>query len=245
MMRLKYITLVVYSVSLCFMSCSHPKIYSGSWFNKNSKNHEVALIFGPPASGKGYISGLMQDRFGYKHISTGDILRFNNSSDKNGSTDLKEKINDSMLSGKMVNDEVIMSLLRQYLIHNNSEKIILDGFPRNKYQLKSAESFLDILGFKINSIILINCQKDKLLSGLKIRQESSLKSGAPQRSDDNRDIFLQRLKLYEEFFSGEDGLEKFIKNLNIKNNLIKVVEIKCHSSGISDILDLRYQNRKI
>lgn len=36
---------------------------------------KVVLIIGGPGSGKGTQSSLIQSKFGYKHLSAGDLLR--------------------------------------------------------------------------------------------------------------------------------------------------------------------------
>ena len=41
------------------------------------------IFIAPPAAGKGTQSALLEEKYGYKHLSTGDLLSINNFSLKN------------------------------------------------------------------------------------------------------------------------------------------------------------------
>ncbi|MBV9268116.1 MAG: nucleoside monophosphate kinase, partial [Acidobacteriaceae bacterium] len=63
----------------------------------------VIVLFGPPGSGKGTQARLLQDRFGWPHVSTGDMLR--------GHIAARDTIGSAMESlmraGKLVPDELV------------------------------------------------------------------------------------------------------------------------------------------
>ena len=129
------------------------------------------LIFlGPPGSGKGTQAKILADELQYKHLSTGDLLRF----EIGKKSPLGKKVEDILKKGLLVDDDTIMELLAA-----NCEPArhgyIFDGIPRT---LKQAED-LDIkvikgheslaIHFKIEPSLLVdrltnrrtcsNCQK--------------------------------------------------------------------------------------
>ena len=71
----------------------------------------TAIIAGAPASGKGTQCELFVEKFGVVHISTGDMLR---AAAKSGS-DLGKQAAEVMEAGKLVPDDLIISLVRERL----------------------------------------------------------------------------------------------------------------------------------
>ena len=66
------------------------------------------MFVAPPAAGKGTLSELLVEKYGYIHISTGDLLR-NVSSSK---TELGEKISDMLKTGQLIPDEFVLNYLK-------------------------------------------------------------------------------------------------------------------------------------
>ena len=69
------------------------------------------LFIAPPAAGKGTFSNLIKEKYGYVHISTGDLLR----EEVKSGTDLGKEISDIMSSGKLVSDDLIKRMLEKKL----------------------------------------------------------------------------------------------------------------------------------
>ena len=67
----------------------------------------------------------MED-FGYKHISTGDLLRAEAKAD----TPEGEEIRGILSSGAFVSMEMMVKLLIKAMNENPAECYLLDGFPR-------------------------------------------------------------------------------------------------------------------
>jgi adenylate kinase len=96
----------------------------------------VQLIFlGAPGSGKGTQASRLVKEQGYRHISTGDLLR---AEIAKGSS-LGKKVEGILKEGKLVDDAVVLELLKaNCTIEKNS--YIFDGFPRNLEQAKALEA---------------------------------------------------------------------------------------------------------
>jgi len=100
----------------------------------------VILVFlGPPGAGKGTQAKILEDRFGYRQISTGDILRRNRAE----KTALGLEAQSYMDAGKLVPDDLIVRMMEAELAH--AENVIVDGFPRT---IPQAEAFDALLGRK-------------------------------------------------------------------------------------------------
>ena len=96
-----------------------------------SKN-KIFLFFGPPGSGKGSLSSMCVEHFGWKHVSTGDLCREHIAQ----GSEIGKQIKFATEHGLFVSDEVVADMLAQWMIAQKelSQDIILDGYPRTKKQ---------------------------------------------------------------------------------------------------------------
>jgi len=173
---------------------------------------KMVVIAGPPAAGKGTQCERIKEKFGYVHISTGDILRANV---KEG-TELGKKASEYMSAGKLVPSELIVDLVKDRLAKDDvAEKgCLLDGFPRAPDQ---AKAMVDA-GIKVDKFILIEVPDDTLVErgcGRRLDPETGeiyhLKFKPPpeeimdrlvHRSDDQEEAIRNRLKIYRDQVNG-------------------------------------------
>ena len=92
----------------------------------------IVVFLGPPGAGKGTQAKRLSDYFGWKHLSTGDLLR----SEVENQTKLGLLANEFMQKGDLVPDNIIINMISNVLEQKNSG-IVLDGFPRTIDQAKS------------------------------------------------------------------------------------------------------------
>ena len=116
------------------------------------------VFIAPPASGKGTQSDLLVSKYGYNHISTGDLLR---EEIKSGS-DLGKQIDDLMKTGKLVSDDIVNSLLTKAL-SDSDKPFILDGYPRNMTQVPFLDDILSKANKKVDAVIYLDVPYDLLL----------------------------------------------------------------------------------
>src|ERR1043165_3052604 len=89
------------------------------------------ILFGPPGSGKGTQSEKLIDKYGLKHLSTGDLLR----SEIAQHTPLGLEAKSLMDKGQLVPDEVVIGMISSSLDHHPKAKgFLFDGFPRTSAQ---------------------------------------------------------------------------------------------------------------
>ncbi|MEM5812958.1 MAG: dTMP kinase [Candidatus Aenigmatarchaeota archaeon] len=106
------------------------------------------IIIGQQGSGKGaYAQGLCK-KFGYVHISTGDLLR----EEIKKSSEIGKKIANLVSSGVLVPDEIVTDLLEKKLKEVKAP-FILDGYPRTEKQIYLLNEILKKINKKIDLVI--------------------------------------------------------------------------------------------
>ena len=116
------------------------------------------IFIAPPAAGKGTQSELLCNKYGLLHISTGDLLR----EESKKETELGKEIKDKMSTGKLIDDAVIIELLKNKLIEIGNKSIILDGFPRTVVQAEAYDDMLDELDLDLGYVIVLDVDKELL-----------------------------------------------------------------------------------
>lgn len=175
------------------------------------------VFIAPPAAGKGTQSKLLVERYGYNHISTGDLLR----EEVSKKTDLGIQLNEIMSSGKLVDDNIVLTLLENKLssLLESKASFIIDGFPRTINQAKMLEelfSKLNLDDYKViymeldyeeakkrvlGRLICPNCGKSfhESIEGLIPKVSGicdSCSSNLIKRSDDTEETFKDRFDTY-------------------------------------------------
>ncbi len=97
------------------------------------------IFIAPPASGKGTQSELLKEKYGYIHISTGDILREEVAS---GSS-IGQEVKNIMHTGGLVSDEIVINILNNKLNNINNKPFVLDGFPRTMIQAEKLDNMFN------------------------------------------------------------------------------------------------------
>jgi adenylate kinase len=122
------------------------------------------LVFlGPPGSGKGTQAVRVAKALKLAHISTGDLLR---EAVKN-QTELGKKVENIMKEGRLVPDEMVISLIGQKLSSIEGGKgFILDGFPRNLPQAESLQFMFDHQKKKLDKAVLLNVNDNEVVKRL-------------------------------------------------------------------------------
>jgi len=99
----------------------------------------VAILFGPPGSGKGTQSGWIAGNFNLVHVSTGDLLR----KEITEGTALGRQVEPIMASGELVPDDLIVRVIEHRMRQEDARGgILLDGFPRTLPQAEALDRML-------------------------------------------------------------------------------------------------------
>jgi adenylate kinase len=178
------------------------------------------VLLGAPGSGKGTQSQRLVERHGIPQISTGDLLR---AAVTNG-TDLGLKAKEAMDSGRLVDDDIVLGMIRERLSEPDAQRgFILDGFPRNLAQARALDTLLSELGKPLDAVVQLDVDYGELTRRISGRRTCAdcgrvfnlltcppgvaekapcPKTGGPhrlfQRPDDNEATVAERLKVYDE-----------------------------------------------
>ena len=117
------------------------------------------IFIAPPAAGKGTMSSILEEKYGYKHISTGDILR----SMAKANDEFGNNLASLLSTGKLVSDEIVYEALKRRLMMNDLDNgFILDGFPRNLEQAEEYNKILKELNKDLGVVIYLDTPRDVL-----------------------------------------------------------------------------------
>ena len=126
------------------------------------------IMMGAQGTGKGTVAGLLKEKLGLPHISTGEIFRKN----KEEGTELGKLVVQYADEGKLVPDEVTNEMVKNRL--NEPDCIngfILDGYPRNLNQAEALDKILSEKGSKIDLVINLNTPQDEIIERVMARRE--------------------------------------------------------------------------
>ena len=155
------------------------------------------LFLGPPGAGKGTQASVISKSNDYLHLSTGELLRYEVDKKTILGIQIKEIIN----SGNLVDDEIVLEIVKQNLALSK-QGWILDGYPRNISQADSLTKVLEEIYQPLETVFYLNVDDEILVKRLINRG----------RKDDDEKIIRTRLDIYKET---TQPLISYYKNLKI------------------------------
>ena len=125
------------------------------------------IFLAPPAAGKGTLSEMLTEKYGYGHISTGDLLR----EEVKKGTALGQEAEGLMKAGKYVPDELIIKLISNRITEPDCENgYILDGFPRTIPQAEALTAALEKIGQKMDYAIDVDVPDENIVNRMSGRR---------------------------------------------------------------------------
>src|SRR3990167_5030197 len=126
------------------------------------------MLLGSPGAGKGTQAKKLANYYHIPQISIGDILRHAIAAN----TELGKSAQATVTAGKLVSDEIIISLVKERLKHTDcNQGFLLDGFPRTLAQANALEAGGVQLDYIIE-VIVPDAEIIQRLSGRLIHQNS-------------------------------------------------------------------------
>jgi adenylate kinase len=171
------------------------------------------ILLGPPGSGKGTQGDLIEEKYGFPKISTGDILREN----VKRKTVLGKQAESIMSQGKLVSDELVVAMVRDRIGQSDCRNgYIFDGFPRTIAQAESIDKMDGsrkeiVLDIRLEDRVVIERASSRRICarcGAIHRISKNLSKSKPfcdscrgelyQREDDKHEVIDVRLRVYHE-----------------------------------------------
>jgi len=166
----------------------------------------VIVFIGPPGCGKGTQANILKDTIlPDLNILTVSSLLKEKSQDQSV---LGKEIKNKMDNGDLIEDTVVISVLKEKVNTLTNEQILIDGFPRSSIQ---AESLVEIFVNEVLSIINFDVDDEQLLQRIKKR------SLEESRADDS--FFEKRLQIYK---------KSHIEILNSLNKNYQITDIQAN-----------------
>ncbi|XP_065068415.1 adenylate kinase isoenzyme 5-like [Rhopilema esculentum] len=149
------------------------------------KDTNIVFVLGGPGSGKGTQCERIVAKYGFCHLSTGDLLR----EEVQSGSKRAEALKAIMEKGELVSQDTILELLSEAMIKNKDAKgFLVDGFPRDVPQGQKFENEVGTCNF----ILYFDCSNECMTERLLGRAKTS------GRVDDNEETIKKRLKTFEE-----------------------------------------------
>ena len=140
----------------------------------------MIILAGPIGAGKSAQAQILVERYGYKWISTGELLRKSDD----------EQVKELLHSGQLVPDSIVKDLLAEEIAATKpGAGIIIDGFPRRISQAEWLDEHSVELGHKIDHVIHITLDE----------QEAIKRMLARGRHDDSETAIKKRNETYTEY----------------------------------------------
>ncbi|XP_058843160.1 adenylate kinase isoenzyme 1-like isoform X3 [Acipenser ruthenus] len=148
------------------------------------KNSKIIFVVGGPGSGKGTQCERIVQKYGYTHLSTGDLLRAEVSS----GSERGKKLSAIMEKGELVPLDTVLDMLKDAMIAkvDISKGFLIDGYPR---EVKQGEEFEKKIGAP-TLLLYIDAGAETMVKRLMKRGETS------GRVDDNEETIKKRLDTY-------------------------------------------------
>ena len=168
------------------------------------------VLFGAPGSGKGTQGDLLEEKFGYKKISTGDLIR----AEVKAESGIGKRVKTIMEKGELVSDDIIIEMVKNRVKQDDiTVGYTMDGFPRTLDQAKALSKipveretaiFLDVdedavVERLVSRLTCKNCGAIFNIKNKPPKKEGTCNEcGGPleRRKDDNEETIRNRIAVY-------------------------------------------------
>lgn len=167
------------------------------------RNARIIFVLGGPGSGKGTQCAKLVEKYGFTHLSTGDLLR---DELKSGSDRAKE-LEEIMKRGELVSLDTVLTLLKEAILkHLDSKGFLIDGYPR---EVDQGIRFEEDVG-PVDCVVYFEVSDDTMKKRLMHRGETS------GRVDDTEEVIVKRLKTFH------DATEPVVEHYAKQNKVFQI-----------------------
>ena len=188
---------------------------------------KLFLIIGAPGSGKTTDASIIAEKNSDKivHYSTGDMLRAEVAS----GSELGKTIDSYISKGQLVPLEIVIDTIINAIKNAPKDVVIIDGFPRSVEQMVELDKILENED-EIKLVSVIEARVSEEVAKQRILGRAAEAAPGEQRSDDNEEVFYNRMKIYNEPLA---EIQKFYTD----KNLLKVIDAERTLEEIVDEME--------
>ena len=207
------------------------------------------VIFGPPGAGKGTQSKFIVKKYNLHQLSTGELLR----NEIINKTKLGLEISSIMNSGNLVSDKIASDLIERFISNKDyKNRLIFDGYPRNKAQAENLNTLLNKYNQKIDLVLKLSVSLDiikkriigrsvcsicgkiynEFFNPAPINTDCCASKYLQKRSDDTLNIAVSRYETYEKKIKPVIDFYEGTNLLKVVNGETSISEITNEISGL-------------
>lgn len=148
------------------------------------------VLLGPPGAGKGTQGEALAERYGVRHISSGELFRQQIAA----GTPLGEQVRAYLAEGVLVPDDLVFAVIGDAVRRSveSGGGYVLDGFPRNLVQAERAHDLADRAGTTAEAVVLLVLPDDVA------RQRLVGRAGTGRGDDQDPAVVDRRLQVFHQ-----------------------------------------------
>ena len=124
------------------------------------------VLFGPPGAGKGTQAEKLIEKYGFNHISTGEVIR----EQIRKGTELGRSVQSYIEKGQLAADGLVIDIIADYVAkHKDAKGNIFDGFPRTTVQAKAFDEIMEKNGTPVSVMLSLEVPDEELVKRLLLR----------------------------------------------------------------------------
>ncbi|KAM4640945.1 adenylate kinase isoenzyme 5 [Discoglossus pictus] len=159
-------------------------VFGDDYLREELRKSKVIFVIGGPGSGKGIQCEKLVQKYGFTHLSIGDLMQ----SEMASFSERGKLMKDLIEHGELVPMDIVLEMLKDAMTSylGNTKGFLVDGFP---CELKQAEEFEGKIN-KPNIVLHLDCSAETMTRRLVSRSKCS------QRNDLSTEAIKRRLETY-------------------------------------------------
>ena len=147
------------------------------------------VLFGPPGAGKGTQAEKLIEKYGFNHISTGEVIR----EQIRKGTELGRSVQSYIEKGQLAPDGLVIDIIADYVAkHKDAKGNIFDGFPRTTVQAKAFDEIMEKNSPPVSVMLSLEVPDEELVKRLLLRGKESGRA-----DDSNEGVIRDRIDVYK------------------------------------------------